>query len=75
MVVDYLAVNFPSDKVNVNTATAQELQDALALTSAESDAIVQYRKTNGNFRDLTALRKVSGVDPKKIEAKKEQIEF
>lgn len=75
MVVDYLSVYFPSDKINVNTSTAQELQDALALTSAEADAIVQYRKANGNFKDLSSLAKVSGVDPKKIDAKKDLIEF
>ncbi len=34
-----------------------------------------YRKANGNFRDLSGLGKVSGLDPKKIEAKKDLIEF
>ena len=75
LVVDYLASYFASDKVNVNTATAQELQDALALTSAEANAIVEYRRANGNFKDLAGLGKVSGVDAKKLEGKKDQIEF
>jgi competence ComEA-like helix-hairpin-helix protein len=75
IVVDYLASYFASDKVNVNTATAQELQDALALTSTEANAIVAYRKANGNFKDLVGLGKVGGVDQKKLEAKKDQIQF
>jgi competence protein ComEA len=74
-VVDYLSVYFAPDKINVNTATSQDLQAALLLTAAEADAIVQYRKANGNFKDLAALGKVSGVDAKKLEAKKDQIAF
>jgi competence protein ComEA len=74
-VVDYLSVYFAPDKINVNTATSQELQTALQLSAAEADAIVQYRKANGNFKDMAALTKVSGVDKKKIESKQDQIEF
>jgi competence ComEA-like helix-hairpin-helix protein len=74
-VVDYLSVYFAPDKTNVNTATSQELQAALLLTASEADAIVQYRKANGNFKDMAALSKVSGVDPKKLEAKKDEIAF
>jgi competence protein ComEA len=74
-VVDYLSVYFAPDKINVNTATSQDLQAALLLTAAEADAIVQYRKANGNFKDMAALGKVSGVDAKKLDAKKDQIAF
>jgi competence ComEA-like helix-hairpin-helix protein len=74
-VVDYLSVYFAPDKINVNTASSQDLQTALQLTAAEADALVAYRKANGNFKDLAALGKVSGVDPKKIEAKKDLIAF
>jgi len=75
MVVDYLSVYFAPEKVNVNTATSQELQTSLQLTAAEADAIVQYRKANGNFKDLTSLTKVNGVDPKKLVAGKDLIAF
>jgi competence protein ComEA len=74
-VVDYLAVYFSPDKVNVNSAGPQELQNGLGITPAEAAAILQYRKANGNFKDVTALLKVPGVDPKKIEAKKDQLLF
>jgi competence ComEA-like helix-hairpin-helix protein len=75
MVVDYLSVYFPAEKVNVNMASSVDLQNALGLTPAEADAIVAYRKANGNFKDLAALGKVSGVDSKKLDAKKDLIEF
>jgi competence ComEA-like helix-hairpin-helix protein len=74
-VAEYLAVYFTADKTNVNTATADQLKSALQLTAAEAEAIVSYRKSNGNFKDLAALEKVNGIDTKKIEAKKDLIAF
>lgn len=74
-VVDYLSVYFSPDKLNVNKAGAQELQDGLQLTAAEAKAVLDYRKENGNFKDVAGLQKVPGVDPKKIDAKKDAITF
>jgi competence ComEA-like helix-hairpin-helix protein len=74
-VVEYLSFFFAPDKINVNAATADQLRTSLDLTAAEADAIVQYRKVNGNFKDLAGLQKVTGLDAKKVEAKKDQIGF
>jgi competence ComEA-like helix-hairpin-helix protein len=74
-VVDYLTVYFSLDKVNVNTAGPQELQDGLKLTAAEATAILQHRKASGPFKDLGGLMKVAGLDAKKIEAAKDSISF
>jgi competence protein ComEA len=74
-VVDYLSVYFVTDKTNVNTATADQLRNGLSLTPAEAQAIVDYRNANGTFKDLDSLKKVAGLDPKKIEAKKDSIAF
>lgn len=74
-VVDYLSAYFAPDKVNVNSLGAQELQSRLGLTAAEAAAIVQYRKDNGNFKDIAGLQKVAGLDARKIEAKKDLIVF
>ena len=42
-IIDYLAKYLSSDpiKINVNTASSEEMKSALGLTSEESDAIVQ----------------------------------
>jgi competence ComEA-like helix-hairpin-helix protein len=74
-VVEYLSVYFTPDKINVNTASSQDLQTGLQLSAANADAIVAYRKANGNFKDLSSLGKVTGVDSNKIEAKKDLIAF
>lgn len=74
-VVDYLTVYFSPDKVNVNAAGSQELQDGLQITAAEAAAILQYRKANGAIKDFAGLQKVPGVDQKKLTAKKDSIIF
>lgn len=62
-------------KVNVNQATAAELAARLAISAKEAEAIVQYRERHGAFKDWREIAKVDGVDPKKIEAKKDAIEL
>jgi competence ComEA-like helix-hairpin-helix protein len=59
----------------VNTAPMIEFKAVLALTADEASAIVDYRNTNGDFHQLSDLLKVPGVDGKKIEGKKDLLEF
>lgn len=75
LVVDYLSVYFAPDKTNVNTAEAKELQSALDITEAQAKAIVDYREKSGKIADIAALAKASGVDQKKLEAKKDVIAY
>ena len=36
---------------------------------------MDYRKNNGNFKSLDDLKKVPGLDPKMLDAKKDHITF
>ncbi len=77
VIVSYLVKNFGPEKdkkINVNTATADEIATGLALGAGEAAAVVQYRTQHGRFKDLSQLEKVSGLADK-IEAKKALIEF
>lgn len=78
-VVDYLATNFsktsPVIKINVNKATAKDLEGALRLTAKEAAAIVHQREEKGDFKSVDELEKVSGVDAAKIEASKKRLAF
>lgn len=77
-ILDYLTKNFPADshvKVNVNKATASQLQTGLMLTQKEAEDIVAYRHKNGDFKTLDDLKKVPDVDPKKLDAKKDLVAF
>jgi competence protein ComEA len=74
-IVDYLSKNFPAAKVNVNKATAMDLQSQLELTAKDSETIVKYRTDHGDFKDWDGLAKVPGIDAKKLEVKKDSIVF
>lgn len=74
VVLEYLTVYFSAEKINVNTATAEQLKSGLQLTDAEAEVVITARKS-AKIKDLEAFRKVQGIDPKKIEAKKGQLTF
>jgi competence ComEA-like helix-hairpin-helix protein len=61
--------------VRVNTATVDELAAVLGLKAKEAQAIVDYRKANGNIADLAALMKVEGIDKTKIEEQPDALRF
>lgn len=75
-ILEYLVKNFPADApLNVNKATSAQLVSGLGLTSAEADAVVAYRKKNGDFKTVDDLKKVPDVDAKKLDAKKDRLVF
>jgi competence protein ComEA len=77
-ILAYLVKNFgpnPPAPVNVNKATAAEMQTQLELTDKEAAAIVSYRTDKGAFKAIDDLKKVPDLDYKKIEAKKDRIVF
>ena len=60
--------------VDVNTADAQSLSDALSgIGPAIAQAIVEYRKENGPFNSVEDLLNVKGVGPKTLERNKADI--
>ena len=78
MLVDYLSRSYPADDVppiRVNTATAIEFESGLSLRRSQSLAIIRYREVNGKFRSIDDLKKVPGIDPAKIEARKDRLIF
>src|SRR6266849_9717377 len=76
LVLDYLVKNFPAEevpRVNVNKASAIELESGLTLKRSQAAAIIAYRARNGNFRSLDDLKMVPSLDAAKIDAKKDRI--
>jgi competence protein ComEA len=75
-IVEYLSTNFtPGGKIYVNKAKAKDLETALELSSADAEAFVRYREEKGSFRTLDDLKKAPGLDPAKIEARKDRLDF
>ena len=75
-ILNYLEKNFPPvTNVHVNQATAEQLESGLGLSPTEAEAILDYRKKNGDFKSLDDLKKVPSVDAKKLDDKKDRIAF
>lgn len=50
------------NKININTASAQELQDGLdGIGKVLAQRIVDYREANGPFRSTEEIKNVSGI--------------
>jgi len=78
LVVDYLSKHYAGEAaaaINVNEAEAIDLESGLSLKRSEARAIVDYRGNHGKFKSLDELKKVTGIDAAKIEAKKDRLSF
>ena len=76
LVLDYLAANFLGEAarpINVNTAPQIDLESVIGLLRKEAAALITYREKNGAFKKIEDMKKVPGLDYKKIEAAKDRI--
>ena len=62
-----------SDKVNLNTATEAELQTISGIGQKRASDIIAYRESNGRFKSVDDLKKVSGIGDKTLEKLKEYV--
>ena len=58
----------PAGPVDLNTATAEQLEALPGVGPATSKAILAYRASHGRFRSVTELLEVPGIGPAKLEA-------
>ena len=76
VILDYLATHFLGEALqplNLNTATQIDLEAAGGLLRREAAAVIRYREQNGRFKTLDDLKKVPGLDFKKIENRRDAI--
>lgn len=75
-IVFFACFSFSAWAINVNTASAKELQSALTgVGPVKAQAIVDYRKKNGRFDSTSDLLKVPGVGKATIDSNRSSIEF
>ncbi|MGI6045425.1 MAG: helix-hairpin-helix domain-containing protein [Eggerthellaceae bacterium] len=60
-------------KVNINTASIEELESLPGVGEATAKKIVDERESNGRFKSIEDLKRVSGIGKKKFEKLKDQI--
>ena len=62
-----------SSKVNINTATTEELEKLDGIGPAIAQRIVDYRNANGKFLAIDEIKNVSGIGEKTFEKFKDNI--
>lgn len=60
-------------KVNINTATQNELDELPGIGPAIAQRIIEYREENGNFQKIEDLQNVKGIGDAKYEEIKESV--
>ena len=59
--------------INLNTATAEQLETLDGVGPAIAGKIIDYRKQHGGFRSVEDLTQVSGIGPKRLAAMKGKV--
>ena len=62
-------------KLNVNTASREELVDVAGLKPAVADSILKFREESGKIADLDALREVPRMTSQVIDQLRDTVEF
>ena len=60
-------------KININTASAEELTQLQGVGAKYAAKIVEYREQNGPFASEEDIMKISGIGPATLEKNKELI--
>jgi competence protein ComEA len=59
--------------VNLNTASLTDLESVKGIGPKKAQAIIEFRKKNGNFKSVDELDKVSGFGKKTVDALRKDI--
>lgn len=62
-----------NQKININTASASELETLSGIGPQKAQGIIQYREEEGNFQTIEELTNVSGIGEKTFEKLKDAI--
>ncbi|OLB63532.1 MAG: hypothetical protein AUI11_00975 [Acidobacteria bacterium 13_2_20CM_2_66_4] len=72
-ILEYLDKNY--SLIPVNKGDAKQLANTLDVSAATAEAIVKYRDEHGSFTAIDDLKKVPGLDPATVDARKDRFVF
>lgn len=69
-----MAAQAVAEKININTANAEQIASAMTgIGDSKAKAIVEYRKSHGEFKSIQDLENVDGIGLKTVEKNKDKI--
>lgn len=68
-----LTKKLPSGKININSASINELSELPGIGEVTAEKIIEYRELHGSFRNSEEIMKVKGIGEKKFNDMKEFI--
>lgn len=63
----------PEAKININTATAAELDTLSGIGARKAATIVEFREANGRFSRIEEIKKVHGIGEKLFQRNKDRL--
>ena len=74
----FLGISSPAmateiEKININTASAEELEQLKRIGPKYATRIIEFRETNGPFKMPEEIMKVKGIGQKTWEVNKDRI--
>ena len=67
------SLNKLKEKININTATQTELETLTGIGPSTALKIINFRKENGNFKNIEELKNVPGIGEAKFNVIKDDI--
>ena len=67
------AANNQQEAININTADAQTLTKLKGIGPKKAEAVIAWRKANGNFKTVDQLADVKGIGAKTVEVNRKNI--
>ena len=67
------SVNTNSNKININTASVEELKTLSGIGQSTAEKIINYRNENSKFEKIEDIKNVSGIGDAKFNSIKDKI--
>ncbi|MDU7500482.1 MAG: helix-hairpin-helix domain-containing protein, partial [Streptococcus thermophilus] len=60
-------------KINLNTATSEQLQTISGIGAKRAEDVIAYRESHGGFQSVDDLKNVSGIGDKTLDKIRESL--